>query len=70
MSDTKKKIITPVNVEYNITSDRVEFNVFENTQTLLELLLNGDIQFRILDAEQNVVLLEQGTNQLRVVQTI
>ncbi len=57
-------------MEYNITSDRVEFNVFENTQTLLELLLNGDIQFRILDAEQNVVLLEQGTNQLPVVQTI
>ena len=51
----------PVKVEYSIASDREEFNVFEQTKILLDLLKTGHTQLCILDADKNVVLLVNGT---------
>ena len=59
MSDNQKKLVTPIKVEYNIPATQDEFNIFEQTQILLDLLLETDQTLRILDADKTTVLYEK-----------
>ncbi len=60
MMEKKKKLVTPVKVEFNSLPDRTDFNVLEQTQTLFDLLCDEDKQLRILDVNKQVVLFERG----------
>ncbi len=60
MMEQKKKLVTPVKVEFNSLPDRTDFNVLEQTQTLFDLLCDEDTQLRILDVNKQVVLFERG----------
>ena len=60
MMEQKRKLVTPVKVEFNSLLDSTDFNVLEQTQTLFDLLSDKDRQIRILDVNKQVVLFERG----------
>ena len=60
MTDTQRKISTPVKVEFNSTPNQTEFNVIGKRQTLFDIFSAGDQNLKILDVDKKVILFKQG----------
>ena len=51
----KKRLITPVKLEFNLEADNKEFDIGGNTNTILHLLTQNDRSIKITNTEQDLV---------------
>ena len=61
MTETQKKIITPAKLEFNFDKGREVGDLVEHTQQFFTLLTHEDITLKIVNAEQDRILYEIGS---------